>query len=280
MARKKKKKGGSAGGGWLITFSDMMTLMLTFFVLLVSMATFDDRRRLITLGSLIGSFGIGTAGYDMRTVNDTRVTVEPGPLGGMDDYQMLRDKLWEDVQDDVDFQSNRFIQIISISDVVFFKPGETELMPKGKVILDYMLPLLLKINFPVLIAGHSSSLRDEQPEKTTVDLSKDRLDPSWSLSVFRTLAIYQYLVGRGVDPTQIRVEAFGRFRPKYSAQSAEGRRMNRRVDIVFDTRNQKIIKTLGPAKGPSSRNQFMFKDFLFNIPPADPGDGSAGDTDN
>jgi len=51
VARKKKKKGG--GGGeetpeWLITFSDVMTLLLTFFVLLLSMASLQDIKKKFT----------------------------------------------------------------------------------------------------------------------------------------------------------------------------------------------------------------------------------------
>ena len=41
MARKKKKKGGEGLAAWLVTFSDLVTLLLTFFVLLLSMASMD-----------------------------------------------------------------------------------------------------------------------------------------------------------------------------------------------------------------------------------------------
>jgi len=61
MARRKEKASGSDGGtpAWLVTFSDMMTLMLTFFVLLVSMAAImDERRKIVVLGSLVGTFGL------------------------------------------------------------------------------------------------------------------------------------------------------------------------------------------------------------------------------
>ncbi len=51
---------------WLVTFSDMMTLLLTFFVLLLSMASLTDERKIkVVLGSIIGSFGIGTKGVDV-----------------------------------------------------------------------------------------------------------------------------------------------------------------------------------------------------------------------
>ncbi len=270
MARREKKSAKKGGSTWLITFSDMMTLMLTFFVLLVSMATIDERRRLVVLGSIIGTFGMGTAGYDARSTRDTRVTVEPGAMEKIDNLEPLKDLLWEDLKEDIEFQSNKYVQIISINDRVLFNPGETELSIEGRKVIDRTLPILLRLREPLLLAGHTSVDRDEVSTLTDVHLQDKGLDPSWNLSFQRTMSIYRYLLSRGIDPDLLRMEAFGMFRPMYSDQTPRGRMRNRRVDIVLDKRNRQWVEKLQPKPLPQDRD-FFYKDFRFelDLPPGE-----------
>lgn len=264
MARRKKKKDQGGGSAWLITFSDMMTLMLTFFVLLVSMATLDERRRLVVLGSIIGTFGMGEAGFDARSSKDSRRTIEPGPMENLQDLQLLKDLLWEDLQEDVNFQSNKYVQIISINEEVFFPPGGTQLTQAGRRLLDRMLPVLFKLRYPILLAGHTATERDEVEELDKMRLESKGLAPSWKLSLQRVLSIYVYLLDRGMDPEMLRVEAFGKFRPMYSDATPQGRRRNRRVDIVLDKRNEQWVQRLTPHKKEEEKS-YTYKDFRFNL---------------
>ena len=109
MARKKKKSGGGDElPAWLVTFSDMMTLLLTFFVMLNSMAVIDERRKLVAIGSIIGTFGEGTKSYDVLSKQDTRRTVEPGPLDNIGDMEQIKEQVWEDLSEDISFAESRF----------------------------------------------------------------------------------------------------------------------------------------------------------------------------
>lgn len=265
MARKKKKKQSGGGSTWLITFSDMMTLMLTFFVLLVSMATIDERRRLVVLGSIIGTFGMGSAGYDARSSKDSRRTIEPGAMEDLDDMQLLKDLLWEDLQEDLNFQSNKYVEILSINEEVFFPPGGTKITEQGRRVLDRMLPILFRLRYPILLAGHTATDRDEVHEVFDLGLGEQGLDPSWQLSLGRVLAIYKHFLDRGLDPELLRVEAFGKFRPMYSDSTPEGRRMNRRVDIVLDKRNSAWFEKLQPHEREKADKTYIYKDFKFDV---------------
>ena len=79
MARKKKFDPGTGDPAWLVTFTDMMTLMLTFFVLLVSMSVMDERRKLVVIGSIIGTFGLGEQGYDPAPSRTSGAPWSPAP---------------------------------------------------------------------------------------------------------------------------------------------------------------------------------------------------------
>lgn len=278
MGRKKKKEEKPQGiPSWMITFSDLMTLMLTFFVLLVSMAVIDERRRLIVLGSIIGTFGMGDAGFDARSTREDRRTIEPGPMEDIENMELLKDLLWEDLEDDLNFQSNKYVEILSINDEVFFEPGSVQLTERGRRVLDRMLPILFRLQYPILLAGHTATDRDEVREVFDLRLGDKGLDPSWKLSLGRVLAIYKHFLERGLDPELLRLEAFGKFRPMYSDITPWGRKMNRRVDIVLDKRNTFWLEKLQPSGQNKPDDEFIYKDFRFNVdleqeqpPPVEP----------
>lgn len=236
MARKKRKKICEEMAPWMITFSDVMTLMLTFFVLLVSMSKVDERRKLVVLGSIIGAFGWDKS-YDVMSTKDSKRTVEPGVIEDEADLQMLKPMLWEDAQNDLNFQSNRFVQILSVNAELLYDPGSTTVSPRGREFLDKIVPTLEQVQYPLLIAGHTSSVRDELGTDYKYGDGDRVPDLSWKLSLNRALGVYSYLLGAGVDPAKLSIEAFGRFRPHYNESDPKLRNWNRRVDIVLDKRN-------------------------------------------
>lgn len=272
MAREKKAKTG--GGGlppWLITFSDIMTLLLTFFVLLNSMAVLDERRKLVVLGSIIGTFGEGTRSYDVLSTRDTRRVIEPGPMEDVGDLEPLKLVLWEDISQDLNFAESRFVQIFSIGADVLFASGTTALTPAGLDILARVAPVLAGAEHPILVAGHTSTLRDELGERFSAEEADRTLDPSWSISLGRSLAVYRQLLALGVPAEKLRMEAFGRFRPRHDNATASGRRMNRRVDIVLDKRNrlEPQVERVLPTP-PTRRDDYDVGGFVFEVrrPPA------------
>ena len=268
MARKKKKKGGDGGPAWLVTFSDMMTLMLTFFVLLVSMATIDERRKLVVLESVSGAFGEGLGSFNPTTIKDKMRVVEPGPmdLQSSNDLTPLRDMLWDDTNKDLNYQENQYVQIFSINEEVLFQPGTTQLSAKGYRLLDRLLPWLLKVEHPLLIAGHTASLRAEKGGDYKVEFD-DGISPTWRLSLLRSFAVYRHFTARGISSDGLTLEAFGKYRQRFSENTVTGRNRNRRVDIVLDKRNKQWIEKIESLRNnpKSGREFFQFKDFRFGV---------------
>ena len=58
MAKKKRGDGHAGGHGWFVTFADLMGLMMSFFVMLVSFSTMDNNKLKIVAGSLRDAFGV------------------------------------------------------------------------------------------------------------------------------------------------------------------------------------------------------------------------------
>ncbi|MDL2271861.1 OmpA family protein [Desulfovibrio sp. OttesenSCG-928-I05] len=265
MAREKKEEEPAGTPAWMVTFSDLMTLLLTFFVLLLSMAVIDERRKLITLNSVSSAFGLGPTQSNPRSPENIRRDVEPGAMME-DDMEMIKDKIWDDQNQDLNFQENRYVQILSIDSEVLFAPGETQLKEEGKALLRKFSPVLVNIKYPLLVAGHSATRRDEEGGRYEVSFDTSRIDSTWSLSLARSVAVYRLLAEEGVPTSHLSIEAFGQFRPRYSDATAEGRRKNRRVDLVLDKRNTPFTPGLQRfAEPPIPRDTFMFRDFRFDL---------------
>ena len=272
MARKKKAEDGKAGEGWLVTYSDLMTLLLTFFVLLISMAVFDERRKLVVLGSVQGTFGAGEANFNPMANREGKAqSIQPGAIEGKTgDLEALRDQMHEDRPGDLNFLENPFVQVFSMGADMLFLPGSHELSEPGRHLLRRILPTLMHVKNPVLIAGHISLDRDEGVTALTLDLTPK--EDSWLLSLNRSLEVYRTLAEMGMPNGMLQVEGFGQYRPRYDNSTARGRRDNRRVDLVLDKRSELWIRELEiERRGAIVRERFSNRGnfhFDFVLPPA------------
>ena len=265
MARREKKEPDGPSAAWMVTFSDLMTLLLTFFVLLLSMAVIDERRKLVTLNSVTAAFGIGSSQSNPVSPENVRNRFEPGAMME-DDMEPLRDMVFDDANKDLNFQENKYVQILSINSEVLFDPGQTVLREEGRVLLRKITPVLQNIKYPLLVAGHTSTRRDEEGDTYQVSLGATRLDSTWELSLARSLAVYRFLADEGIPTEYLSVEAFGQFRPRHAESTPEGRRANRRVDLVLDKRNTPFVPGIERlAEPPIPRDTFMFRDFRFGL---------------
>jgi chemotaxis protein MotB len=267
MGRRKTHREEASEPAWLITFSDLMTLLLTFFVLLLSMATIDERAKREVLGSVSRVFGPGDSLFNPLAERNANINVEPGPMEDKkEDLAPLREMPFDEVEKDLDFRENKYVQVLSINDQVLFLPGGTVLGEGGIALLDRILPYLQRIDYPLLVAGHSAVRREEEANSYSVALASDDMDSTWPLSYHRALAVYQHLTRRGIDPGRLSLEAFGQFHPRYSNNTPEGRRKNRRVDLVLDKRNGDWIdKVEALREKDAPLREMYYKGFRFDL---------------
>ncbi|GAB6060757.1 OmpA/MotB family protein [Desulfonatronum parangueonense] len=270
MAGKREKKKKEAGTpGWLLTFTGLMILIMAFFVYLVTNASLLDERRIrLAIGSLLGSFGMAPGKPDVLGVRESLETYQPGPMPPDRDLAALKELLWDDIEEDLQFVSNRFVQIFSVNTAVLFQPGETDLTEQGRDFLRQVAPTLRNVTVPVLIAGHGSTLRDEFDAHFTPALGDAIPDLSWQVSLFRASTVYQFLLEQGVPSEILRMEGLGRFHPREDPRTPEGRRSNRRVEFVLDRRGEPWAPLLEQPAVIGTPEQFIYRDFIFRFPDA------------
>lgn len=273
MARSRKKSDNTQQSfpAWMITFSDLTTLLMTFFVMLVSIASMTDvYKRKVALGSVSGKFGTGAPSLDdLTTEDDKKRMIDPGPINMFKDLQEIRDRLWEDPDADLRFESNRFIQRVSIDVEALFAPGTASLSSRGLEILQMLAPVVAQSAYPLGLSGHTGAGRDEfGPD--FVPRRDEAVDFSWRLSLERVVTVYRFFRETGVDAQAMRLEGFGRFKPRAGDTTIADRNANMRVEITLDKRigswNPEFAAQEVQRKAEEKKEQsFSVDDFIFRF---------------
>ncbi len=229
MARKKEKKCPQMAA-WVTTFADLMSLLLTFFVLLISMSTMDNRKIKRALGSLTGALGVLESG---RSTKIGKEIVVPQP-----DIQMRKSKVRKRLaglknfitvmglgQLMSTFESKKGI-VVTMKDRLLFGPASAKLRKEAGPVLD-KLSSIIKL-MP------EDSMVDVQGNTDNIPIKTGKYPSNWELSIARALSVVKYFIKYDfVLPTKLSAEGFGQFHPIATNQTVEGRSKNRRVDIVF-----------------------------------------------
>jgi chemotaxis protein MotB len=113
--------------------------------------------------------------------------------------------------------------VISLKELGFFNSGHAELLPGAAEKIQRIAKVLSLHKLELRVEGHS----DNQP------IHNAQFRSNWELSTARAMTVLTLLVDQSAfDPKKISVAGFGEFRPVADDATPEGRRKNRRVDLV------------------------------------------------
>lgn len=235
---KKRGGGGEEGGSWMDTYGDMVTLMLTFFVLLYSMSTMDTSK-----------WQYIAEAFSKGKISDTKIQVVGEPNPENDPTAVYDDTIPEtevDSDEIVDFEdffmylkevvaTNNLNESVSVEmsdtgvymrfrDNVFFAGDSAVLLDEGKYILDVISDGIRAVNervYAIKVSGFTAA-------SATSEMNE------WDLSSGRANAVINYMIGLDAcEPEKFSSAGYGKNRPIESNDTEEGRRQNRRVEIVF-----------------------------------------------
>ena len=253
MSRRKKRNregNNDSGGGWITTFSDLMTLLLTFFILLYSFSTMDAIK-FKNVASALQSVLLGEGKPTIFENDDA-----PGDMPIEEPLPIPNNNIDEDINGDIkrmldvvnnymksngltaDVQVREVSRgvVIEIKEHILFEPAEAELKDKSKEFLDYMTGLISQFSNEIVVEGHTDNL----------PISTKFYPSNWELSVARATTVVRYLVEeKGIDPTRISPAGYGEFRPIAPNDTVEHRRQNRRVSILIVTTKEGEINIDG-----------------------------------
>ena len=237
MARKKKHPEHVNHERWLISYADFITLLFAFFVVMFAVSQVDSKK----VGRFSEAFS-KAVGADMFPDKGTGFLPEAAPAevkkqegggsGGTDMGlpQALLEvkKAIEKKKDDATLAGLQVVTrrnelVLRMADNIFFDPGNDTLKQPAVDILKVLAPELIKRSVDVRIEGHT----DSRPIATA------RFHSNWDLSTARATAVIMKLAADGMPPSRLAAAGYGEFRPIAANDSDDGRRQNRRVDLVI-----------------------------------------------
>lgn len=227
---------------WMVTFADLMSLLLTFFVLLLSFSNMEIVKFRTMAGSVRNALGLKSeiALSDVPTgekllpykspkegtgeTEDTHKDKASKRVVSQRAISKLRAMLEENdaTAEGVVKATERGVVLELRGDLVF-DSGKTELKAEALPVLGALAEFIRTVPGQVEVQGHT----DNVPIKNSVFPS------NWELSAGRAAKTVRFLTGRGVSPSRFVAQGFADTRPLTTNTTADGRARNRRVQFEF-----------------------------------------------
>lgn len=209
---------------WELTFTDMLTLLLTFFIFIIAVSTFktSEYKRFWKNVEYRG-WGVGVGEKHVPTQSFKFALIKDLKLPWMTpEAEILLTRL-EDTFNRSDFQGvavnydeNKIS--LAVSEQLSFGAGQDRLNENAKPLLLKLIPVLHSSPFNVAVEGHTDAL------------TTDKVD-NMELSLDRALAVARFLIQNGLDKNKISVSGYGPYRPLVDNRLPDERQRNRRVEI-------------------------------------------------
>ena len=218
------------GAAWMATFADMMTLLLCFFILLLSFATMDIVKFRDAMGSVQEALGVQFEHFgQFEAVASSPLQTDPHEeaLGIGEDKALLEELNSaieeEGLENEVSAKIDGRGVIVRINGQVLYQRGDAALKQESTALLTKIAGLAKGTDHRIMIEGHT----DDLPIQTV------RYPSNWELSTARAIAAMRFFVEQDVDAQRVGVAGYGDLRPIEVNDSEEHRAANRRVEFVF-----------------------------------------------
>ncbi|MGA8153890.1 MAG: flagellar motor protein MotB [Terriglobales bacterium] len=269
MSRRKKKHEHVNHERWLVSYADFITLLFAFFVVLYASSQVDNKKVAQVSAAIHGAFqdlgvfsgdGSGVVLRQESTAPSTQAIPAKLPEliqiantlhgeGSGNGYGPDVGKLKHDLEDalgeqikkhEIEMRVTPEGLIVSLREVGFFNSGEAVLLTDGQSTLTRIAKVLNEKGFQIRVEGHT----DDKPIHTS------EFKSNWELSTARATEVVSLLVEQhGFDPRMISAAGYSQYRPIAGNDTEEGRKTNRRVDLVI------VAHTSRAGSAPSNQAQ-------------------------
>lgn len=249
----KRKKAGAAGApAWIVTFADLATLLLTFFILLLSFAEMDIEKYKAMASSLSVAFGSGnliadSGGSMPIKITEENISLDPekqlqaepelinervtseGVTQVSEGVITLASSLIRELENEVasgalSINYDQRQVIIRFSDDATFQSGDATIKEEMLPIIERVVDVLQNCSGDVVVAGYT----DDRP------IASSRYRSNWDLSAARAVSVVHELVlSRDVPADRVMAAGRAETNPLVPNNSPENRAVNRRVEIAI-----------------------------------------------
>ncbi len=236
MAKQKCPECEECLPAWLAAFGDLMSLLLCFFVLLLSMSSMDAKKVSEAIGSLSGAMSVLEGG--IKTEVSKKRIQESTPIDSSDETSNTVNKVSQALTDANEMMEKGKGPAISLEEAqdgfvielpaaLLFKPGSAVIENEDALLFLKRIALIideLPNEVKVSVQGHTDNT---QPG------AKSPFKDNWELSSARGISVLQELILDGVDPKRVSASGYAEYSPKATNATKSGREKNRRVEIHF-----------------------------------------------
>lgn len=260
MAKKKKESDGGGGSPeWMSTFSDLMNLLMCFFVLLFSMSSPDQQKFQELAAAMQASFSFFNAGstaigegvlissgasqlnelaayYNNMgmnaegdvTTDEIKEAMQEVMDAAMEESEQMAENIEKElkammIDDQVEVEATSKYVMLNLNSGILFASGEAALKSDAMTLIDKVSDILKEYDHnTIAIEGHTDN----------VPISTSRYPDNTMLSQYRAYSVFSYFVNsKGFDESNMLCIGRGEAVPIASNATAEGRAQNRRVEI-------------------------------------------------
>jgi chemotaxis protein MotB len=215
-----KEEGAPA---WVVTFGDMMSLLLTFFVLLLSFSEVDAVKYRALSESLREAFGIHRGQTVFNNPKETeKQETRKGTSGEL--FDSLKSIIPQSFPGAMPNQRDGESTVVRVPGTLLFESGKATLKPEMLESLRTMAELLKsKPDVVLQVEGHT----DDVPINTVQFAS------NWELSASRAIAVIRFFMAEGIPAERLSAAGYADSRPLVPNDGPENREVNRRVEFRF-----------------------------------------------
>ncbi|NLX87575.1 MAG: OmpA family protein [Clostridiales bacterium] len=234
--RARRNRGGDGSSNvseWMTTYSDLVTLLLCFFVLLFSFSVIDAKKFEAIIRSFQGSLSVLDSG---KTIDEDQYISQ-----ALQSNRLLREQQEAESMEWLYRQLDEYIQqnnlegtvvlgveerglLIRFKDQVLFDSGKAVIRKDGEPIVQSIGEILKQNDRAIRVEGHT----DNVPMHSLLYPS------NWELSTARAVNVVKFFIEKvGIAPTRLSAAGYSEYHPIADNDTAENRQKNRRVDVVI-----------------------------------------------
>lgn len=229
---------------WLITYSDLITLLMIFFVIMYAISKVDIAK-FETLSQSLSAALHNSQQIPLKNLGSTGLVVPANPTNTGDkakqpvsqnSAQTQNDKalnnLYNQVKAYIDthnlngkvtvLNEQRGVQI-TLRAVVLFRTGQATILPQARNLLKGMVPFFQSVSNPMVIEGYTDN----------VPIHTKQFPSNWELSSARAIDVVRYLISVGISPPRLSGVGYGKYHPVVPNNTPAQRQENRRINIVI-----------------------------------------------
>lgn len=219
MTRRRKPDHAASHERWLVSYADFMTLLFALFVVLYATAQHNNA----SVKDVAKAVRNGFREMSVQGAEQPASSAKPQDLISL--QKQLEQSLGTEIaQQHVALRRTADGLVVSLRELGFFESGRATVLAQASTSARTIAQTLAHAGVNVRVEGHS----DNTPIHTAAFAS------NWELSTARAASVAGLLMkDGGIAPQRVAIAGYGEFHPVASNQTTEGRRANRRVDIVI-----------------------------------------------